>query len=178
MNQFTIPKVFQAKPSKLKKKVGLAAFVIGAVSFTLAVTGVIGQANGAYFFAGGIATMALAFRFWNMQVQNPTRLTFKTEGVEFAQRSSCETIPWAELESIRYRVWRGGHFWEFEIRGRKQTLDYYVDGLTSAQLAELRETIAAIHFSDVQVQTSVQPGEIAKVVAGQTIEKAVVNLGH
>jgi len=178
MNQFAVPKVFQAKPSKLKKKVALAAFVTGAVSFTLAVTGIIGQANGAYFFAGGIAAMALAFRFWNMQVQNPTRLTFKPEGVEIARRSSAETIPWAELESIRYRVWRGGHFWAFEIRGRKQTLDYYVDGLTSAQLEELRETISAINLPGVLVQTSVQPGDIAKVVAGQTLEKAVGSLGR
>ena len=178
MNQFAVPKVFQAKPSKLKKKVALAAFIIGAGSFTLAVTGVIGQGNGAYFFAGGITAMALAFRFWNMQVQNPTRVTFKPEGVEIAQRSSGETIPWAELESICYRVWRGGHFWAFKIRGWEQTLDYYVDGLTSAQLVELRETISAIKLPGVLIQTSVQPGDVAKVVAGQTLEKAVVSLGR
>ncbi len=176
MNQFAVQKVFQAKPSKLKKKVALAAFIIGVVSFTLAVTGVVGQGNGAYFFAGGITAMALAFRFWTMQVHNPTRLTFKPEGAEIAQRSSSETIPWTELESIRYRVWRGGHFWAFEIRGREQTLDYYVDGLTSAQLEELRETISAIKLPGVLIQTSVQPGDVAKVVAGQTLGKAVVGL--
>jgi hypothetical protein len=178
MNQFAVPKVFQAKPSKLKKKLALAAFVIGAVSFTLAVTGVVGPGNGAYFFAGGIPAMALAFRFWNMQVRNPARLTFKPEGVEVAQRSSGKTIPWAEFESIRYRVWRGGHFWEFKIRGQEQTLDYYVDGLTSAQLEELQETISAIKLPGVLVQTSVQPGDVAKVVAGQTLEKGVVSLGR
>jgi hypothetical protein len=173
MNQFTVPKVFQAKPSKFKKKVALAAFLTGAVSFTLAVTGVFGQGNGAYFFAGGITAMAFAFRFWSMQVQNPTRLTFKPECVEIAQRSSCETFPWAELESICYRVWRGGHFWAFTIRGREQTLDYYVDGLTGAQLEELRETISTIQLPGVLVQTSVEPGDVAKVVAGQTLAKAV-----
>ena len=168
MNQFAVPKVYQAKPSKLKKKVALAAFIIGAVSFTLAVTGVVGPGNGVYFFAGGIPVMAFAFRFWNMQVRNPTRLTFKAEGVEIAQRSSGETIPWAELESIRYRVWQGGHFWEFRVRGRKQTLDYYVDGL-GAQLEELRQTISAIELPGLLIQTSVQPGDVAKVVAGQTV---------
>lgn len=66
MNQFAVPKVFQAKPSKLKKKVALAAFLIGAVSLTLALTGVVGPGNGAYFFAGGITAMALAFRFWSI----------------------------------------------------------------------------------------------------------------
>jgi hypothetical protein len=177
MNQFAVPKVFQAKPSTLKKKVALVAFLIGATSFTLAVTGVVGPGNGAYFFAGGIPAMALAFRFWNMQVRNPTRVTFKPEGVEIAQRSSGETIPWAELESICYRVWRGGHFWEFTIRGRKQTLDFYVDGLTSAQLEDLRQTISAIQPPGVLIQTSVQPGDIAKVVAGQSLGKAVASLG-
>jgi hypothetical protein len=178
MNQFAVPKVYQAKPSKLKKKVALAAFIISAVCFTLAITGVVGQGNGAYFFAGGITGMALAFRFWNMQVRNPTRLTFKPEGAEIAQRSSGETIPWAELESIRYRVWRGGHFWEFKIRGREQTLDYYVDGLTSVQLEELRETIAALQLPGVLIQTSIQPGDVAKVVAGQSLEKGIVSLGR
>jgi hypothetical protein len=178
MNQFAVPKVFQAKPSKLKKKVALAAFLIGAVSFTLAVTGVVGPGNGVYFFAGSIPVMALAFRFWNMQVRNPTRLTFKPEGAEIAKRSSAETIPWADLESIRYRVWQGGHFWEFKIRDRKQTFDYYVDGLTTAQLEELRQAISAINLPGVLIQTSVQPGDIAKVVAGQTLGKGVASLGR
>jgi hypothetical protein len=178
MNQFAVPKVFQAKPSKLKKKVALAAFIIGAASFTLAVTGVVGPGNGVYFFAGGIPVMAFAFRFWNMQVRNPTRVTFKPEGVEIAQRSSGETIPWAALESIRYRVWQGGHYWAFKTRDREQTLDFYVDGLTSVQLEDLRQTISVIELPGVLIQTSVQPGDIAKVVAGQTLGKGVVSLGR
>jgi hypothetical protein len=115
---------------------------------------------------------------WRSQVRNPTRLTFKSEGAEIAQRSSGETIPWAELESIRYRVWQGGHYWAFTIRGREQTLDFYVDGLTSAQLEDLRQTISAINLPGVLIQTSVQPGDIAKVVAGQTLGKGVVSLGR
>ena len=70
MNQFTTPRVFQANPSKFKKKVALVAFVAGAVSLTLAATGVIGTANGAPFFAGGIVAMVFAFRFWSLQVRS------------------------------------------------------------------------------------------------------------
>ena len=66
MNQFAVPKTFQVKFLKLKKKVVLAVFVIGAVFFTLVVIGVVGQGNGAYYFVGGITAMALVFRFWNM----------------------------------------------------------------------------------------------------------------
>ena len=35
MNQFATPRVFQAKPSNLKKKLALAAFAVGAIAFTL-----------------------------------------------------------------------------------------------------------------------------------------------
>src|SRR6266540_1335614 len=112
MNQFAAARVFQAKPSKLKKKLALVAFAVGAIAFTLAITGVIGKANGGLYFAGGIVAMAFAFRFWNMQVRSPTVVTFDTGGITIANSSSSDTIKWAELESIRYRAWRGGHYWQ------------------------------------------------------------------
>jgi hypothetical protein len=158
MNQFTTPRVFQANPSDFKKKLALIAFAAGAISFTLAVTGVIGEANGAPFFAGGIVAMAFAFRFWSMQVRNgPKVVTFDAGGITIANRSASDTVPWSELESIRYRVWRGGHYWEFKSRSRKQTLDYYVDGLTSAQLDELRETISSLQLPGVLIEPFYNP---------------------
>src|SRR5690349_970740 len=98
MNQFDVPKVFQAKPSKLKKQIALIAFLAGTAAVTLVVTKVISQANyGAYFFAGGITLAAFAIRFWNMQVFNLYKVTFKTEGIEIGKRSSAETVAWAQL---------------------------------------------------------------------------------
>jgi hypothetical protein len=153
MNQFTAPKVFQAKPSNFKKQLAFAAFAAGAIAFTLAVTGVIGAANGGPFFAGGLVAMVLAYRFWTMQVRDgPMAVTFDGSGITIANRSASNTIPWAELESIRYRVWRGGYYWEFKSHNRKKTLDYYVDGLTAAQLDELRETISSLQLPDVRVE--------------------------
>ena len=158
MNPFATPKVFQAKPSNLKKKLALVAFVVGAIAFTLAVTGAIGTANGGPFFAGGLVVMAFAIRFWLMQVRSgPTAVTFDTSGITIANRSSSNTIAWAELESIRYRASRGGHFWEFKSRSRKDTLDYYVDGLTSAQQEELRATISTIQLPDVLIELHFNP---------------------
>jgi hypothetical protein len=63
---------------------------------------------GGYGFAGGIVAMVFAFRFWNMQVRNgATAVTFDAMGITIADKSSTESIPWAELASIRYQVWRG-----------------------------------------------------------------------
>jgi hypothetical protein len=158
MNQFATPKVFQAKPSNLKKKLALVAFAVGAIAFTLAVTGVISSANGGPFFAGGLVVMAFAVRFWLMQVRSgPTAVTFDAGGITIANRSSSNTIAWAELESIRYRAWRGGHYWEFKRRGSKKTMDYYVDGLTSTQLDELRETISTIKLPGVLIELFYNP---------------------
>lgn len=84
-------------------------------------------------------------------------MTFDAGGITIANSSSSNTITWAELESIRYRVWRGGHYWEFKSRSRKKTLDYYVDGLTSAQLDELRETISSIKLPNVVIELFHKP---------------------
>lgn len=158
MNQFTAPRVFQANPSDFKKKLALVVFIAGAIAFTLAVTGVIGTANGAPFFAGGLVAMALSFRFWSMQVRRgPTVVTFDAGGITIANRFSSNTVVWAELESIRYRVWRGGHYWEFKSRSQKKTLDYYVDGLTATQLDELRDTISSIQLPGVRVELFPNP---------------------
>jgi hypothetical protein len=158
MNQFASPRVFQASPSNLKKQLAFGAFAAGAMAFTLAATGVIGAANGGPCFAGGLVAMAFAFRFWSMQVRNgPTGVTFDAGGITIANRSSSDTVPWADLESIRYRAWRGGHYWEFKGRSRKQTLDYYVDGLTSAQLDELRETISSLQLPGVLIEPFYNP---------------------
>ena len=173
MNQFTTSKSFQAKPSSLKKKMALIAFIAGTVSFTLAITGVINRAKADYFFAGGLVAMMFAFRFWNMQVRKPGKVIFKTEGVEIAEGSSGETIQWNELESIRYRAWRGGHFWEFKKHGRDETFDYYIDGLTSSEQAALRDAVSTISLPNVEISLTIQADDIARVVAGQAVSKGV-----
>lgn len=160
MKQLATPKTFQAKPSNLKKKIALVAFIVGAISFTLALTRVLGVDKGAYFFAGGITAMIFAFRFWNMQVHNPMAVTFTENGISIIQGSSNEMITWPELESIRYKVWRGGHFWEFKKRGRESTFDYYLDGLTSSQIDELRQTVASIDLPGILIQTEYRPFDV------------------
>jgi len=164
MNQFATPKTFQAKPSNLKKKLALGVFVAGAISLTLALTKVVGTDNGAYFFAGGITAMAFAFRFWNMQVHKPMSVTFAEGGITISEGSSPEIITWPELEAVRYKFWRGGHYWEFKKRGRNATFDYYVDGLTSAQLEELRQAVASINYPGVSIETAPRPFQ-----AGETV---------
>ena len=148
---------FQAKPSSLKKKVALFAFVAGAISLTLAITKVVGTNNDVYFFAGGFTAMVFAFRFWNMQVRNPMAVTFTDSGITITEGKSSETIAWSELESIHYKVWRGGHFWEFKKSGRQSTFDYYVDGLTSAQLDELRDAVSSIKLPGASIETVYNP---------------------
>jgi hypothetical protein len=158
MSEFAIAKVFQARPPNLKKKIALVAFAVGAVSFTLAVTGVIGTANGGPFFAGGLVAMAFAFRFWNMQVRSgPTAVTFAVDGITIGNRSSADTIAWPDLEAIRYKVWRGGHFWEFKSRKKEQTIDYYVDGLSMAQLEEMRQIVSTIKLPNVVIEPVYNP---------------------
>ena len=153
MNQFTTPKVFQAQPSNFKKRLALVAFAGGAIAFALAMTGVVGPANGGPVFAGGLVAMVLAYRFWTLQVRDgPMEVRFSAGGVTIAHRAASNTVPWAELESIRYRAWRGGHYWEFKSHNRKKTLDYYVDGLSPAQLDELRETISSLQLPEVRVE--------------------------
>jgi hypothetical protein len=157
MNQFTTPRVFQAKPSQLKKKIALIAFAVGAIALTLALTGVIDKATAGPYFACGIVAMIFAFRFWNMQVRNPSAVTFDATGITIADKSATNTVPWAELASIRYRVWRGGHFWEFKSRIRGEAFEYYVDGLSSVELNELRETISSIKLPEVLIEPVYNP---------------------
>ena len=89
-------------------------------------------------------------------------VTFNANGITIANRSSSDTIPWAELESIRYRVWRGGHYWQFKSHSREGPLDFYVDGLTSTQLNELRETISSIQLPKRTHRTFLQPARPEK----------------
>jgi hypothetical protein len=112
-----------------------------------------------------------------MQVFNLTKVVFKCDGIEIAKASSGETIPWADLAAIRYRVWRGGHFWEFKLRSRDQTIDYYVDGLPSAQLEEVRKTISLINLPGVIIETEIDRSDITNAVAETSIEKAILGVG-
>jgi hypothetical protein len=153
MEQFATSITFQAKPSKLKKSIALIAFVAGAVTFTMAIMKVGNPGNGPIFFAGGLVAMAFAFRFWNMQVRvGPMAVTFDPHGITIGNRSSINTIPWPELAAIRYKATKGGHYWEFKARGRDQTIDYYLDGLTSAQQADLFAAITSIKLLGVLIQ--------------------------
>jgi hypothetical protein len=158
MNQFTTPRVFQARPSNFKKMLALVVFSAGAIACTMVVTGVIGTTKGGPLFAAGLVAMALSFRFWSMQVRSgETVVTFDAGGIAIANRSASNTVPWAELESIRYRVWRGDHYWEFKSRSCKKPLNYYVDGLTATQLDELRDTISSIQLPGVLVEPFPNP---------------------
>ena len=160
MEQFATPKTFQAKPSKLKKRIALAFFIGGAIAFTLAVTHahVVEPGNGPFFFAGGLVAMAFSFRFWNMQVRaGATAVMFDTRGITIANRSASNTIVWADLAAIRYKATRGGHYWEFKARSREKTYDYYVDGLSSAQQNDLLQTIASIKLLGVLIEPFYYP---------------------
>jgi hypothetical protein len=158
MEQFQIPRTFQAKPSSLKKKIALILFVGGAIAFTLALAHVIEPGNGMYFFVGGILAMAFSFRFWNMQVRaGATAVTFDARGITIANRSASNFIEWADLAAIRYKATRGGHYWEFKARSRDKTFDYYVDGLSSTEQNELREAISSIKLLGVLIEPFYNP---------------------
>jgi hypothetical protein len=155
MNAFVEAKVFQAKPSNFKKKLALAGFVAGGIAFALGVAdmmGVFRLPNAEFYFGGGLVAIIFAVRFWNMQVRNgPTAVRFAADGITVSDNASKDTIPWADLKSVTYKVWRGGHFWEFKRRNREDTVDFYVDGLSSAQLDEMRETVSSINLPGVEV---------------------------
>ena len=152
MNQFSTPLTIQARPSALKKKIALFAFIGGAGALSWSIWGNSDKEIGGYFFAVGLVTMAFAFRFWNMQIRNgTTAVTFDSTGTTIANRASSETILWTDLEAIRYKAWQGGHYWQFKSRSREETIDFYVDGLTSRQLDELREVVSSIQLPNVVI---------------------------
>src|SRR5262245_55372832 len=145
MDTFDTPRVFKANPSKLKKRIFLVAGLGGVCSLLWAIFGK-GSVDGrGYFFTCGIVSTVFSLRFWSMQVWGgATELTFDSAGVTLADKSSRVTIPWAELQSIRYWVSRSGHHWRIQSRTREDSLEFYLDGLTYRQREELRETIESI----------------------------------
>jgi hypothetical protein len=162
MDTFETPKVFRANPSKFKKRAFLVAGLTGACALLWAFFGKGGVDVRGYFFAGGIVLVIFSVRFWSMQVwKGPSELTFDSAGVTLADTSSRVTVPWAELQSIRYWVDRGGHYWRIQSRTREDSLDYYLDGLTHRQREELRETIESIQRPDVKIVPYYNPFEAA-----------------
>ena len=151
MSQFTTPRVFQANPSSLKKRIFLIAGLTGATTFTLALLGKGPIEWRPYFFAGGITAMVFAIRFWSMQVWGgPTSLTFSAEGVAIGNQHSTASVPWAELAAINYMVSRSGHRWLFTTRDGKSH-DFYLDGLTGQQRRDLEETVKSIENPNIKV---------------------------
>lgn len=163
MNDFATPKVFQAKPGRLKRRAFCLAAVVGAGAITW---GILSNSQHAYLgFATGPVLLALSFRFWNMQVRNgPWELTFNTEGVTMANKKKRESISWRDLESIRYMI-LGGHHWEFKSRTQTFTVDYYVDGLTGAQRKDLEETIKGINLPNCKIVPFYDPLDLLSKAA-------------
>jgi hypothetical protein len=151
MNQFATPRVFQANPSALKKKIFLAVGLAGAASLAVALVGWAPPDKAPFCFAGGITAMIFAIRFWTMQVQGgPTALTFSQDGVTIGNQASRTDIAWSDLAAITYQVSRSGHHWRFARRSG-DTHEYYLDGLTGAQRSQLEETVKSIQASDIKV---------------------------
>src|SRR5687767_12408359 len=150
MSDFATPKVFRANPGKLKKRAFGVAAMVGAGALTWACLSK--SQHGYAGFAIGLTLLIFSFRFWNMMVRNgPWELTFNSEGVTMANKKRRESVPWGDLESIRYMVWRGGHYWEFKSRSQTFTVDYYLDGLTGQQRKELEETVKGINVPNCKV---------------------------
>jgi len=163
MTQFSTPKTFQAKPSSIKKKIALIVFIAGAISFALAMAKVIEPGNGMFFFIGGLLAMVFSARFWLMQVKRgPQALTFDSTGITISNKSSDEIIPWADLLSIKYMA-GSSHYWEFRWRGSEERAYYFLDGLSSAQQAELLQTITSIKLLGVLIQPVWDPVGISPV---------------
>jgi|GEM_PF-3999661 len=162
MDTFKTPRVFRANPSKLKKRIFLVAGLGGVCALLWAIFGK-GSVDGrGYFFAFGIVGMIFSLRFFSMQVWGgPSVLTFDSAGVTLADKSSIVTIPWAELQSIRYWVSRSGHHWRIHSRTREDHLEYFLDGLTHRQREELRETIESIQRPHVKIVPYYNPFEAA-----------------
>jgi len=162
MDTFETPKVFRANPSKLKKRAFLVAGLIGAGGLLWGIFGKDGADVRPFAFAGGIVMVAFSIRFWSMQVwKGASELTFDSTGVTLADKSSRVTVPWAELQSIRYWVSRSGHHWRIQSRAREDSLDYYLDGLTYRQREELHDTIESIKRPDVKIVVFYNPFEAA-----------------
>jgi len=162
MDAFETPKVFRANPSKFKKRAFLVAGLVGVGAMLWAFLGKGSTEVRGFGFAGGIVMVAFSIRFWSMQVwKGPSELTFDSAGVTLANKSSRVTIPWADLQSIRYWVDRGGHYWRIQSRTREDSLDYYLDGLTYRQREELRETIESIKRPNLKIVPYYNPFEAA-----------------
>jgi len=162
MDTFETPKVFRANPSQFKKRAFLVAGIVGACALSYGIFDKGFVETRGYFFAGGIVLLIFSIRFWSMQVWNgPSELTFDSAGVTLADKASRVTVPWAELQSIRYWVSRSGHHWRIFSRTRPDSLDYYLDGLTSRQQEELRETVESIKRPDVKIVPYYNPFESA-----------------
>ena len=161
MTSFDQPRAFQAKPSPLKKRLFLAAGVGGVLSIAWAIWGKPTPGDDPFYFAGGITALIFSLRFYFMQVMNGTTcLTFTAEGISMADKKSSHAVAWKDLEAIRYRVSKGGHFWEIKPRVGP-TLDFYLDGIPHRQSEELREVITSIQLPHVRITPFYDPLDLA-----------------
>lgn len=145
------PRVFQANPSATKKRIFLLTGIAGVAAVAYAALTKHKTGNEPFFFAGGLTAVIFSLRFYLMQVMNPSRLTLSSDGITVGSKNSYRLVAWAELQSIRYRASKGGHYWEIKPR-LGESLDFYLDGITSRQQEELREMIKSLQLPDVRVE--------------------------
>jgi hypothetical protein len=104
-----------------------------------------------YMFMSGMAVAVMVGRYLSMMGLNgPPALIFDTAGVTIRNGKKAMDVPWGNLRSIRSEVVRGGQLWAITWTGGQ--FEYFVDGLTGQQKADLKKTIGAIKLSHVKIR--------------------------
>lgn len=146
------------QPVEFRGDRGLYAKKLAAVGVVLlvaiALTGYfyLGERNPKfYLFACGLSVAVLVGRYFSMMgLDGPAALLFDANGLTIKRGKKSTEIAWADLHSIRNELVRGGQLWEIAWAGGK--FDYFIDGLTSAQKADLKKTIGNIKLAHVKVR--------------------------
>lgn len=104
-----------------------------------------------YLFALGMTAAVLTCRYFTMMgVNGPPSLIFEATGITIKCTKKNHAVLWSDLRSIRHELIRGGQLWEIVWTGGK--FDYFVDGLTSAQKVDLKNTISNVKLPHVQIR--------------------------
>ncbi|HUS36656.1 MAG TPA: hypothetical protein VM680_15000 [Verrucomicrobiae bacterium] len=142
---------FRGNPGLYAKKLAAVGVVL---LIAIALTGYfyLGERNPKfYLFACGLSVAVLVGRYFSMMGLNgPPALIFDTKGITIQKGKKTTEIAWADLQSVRNEVIRGGQLWEIAWTGGK--FDYFIDGLTGEQKAGLKATFAKIKLPHVTVR--------------------------
>lgn len=147
----TQPIEFRGNATLYAKKLAAVGVIL---LLAVAITGYfyLGERNPKFYLFGcGLSVAVLIGRYFSMMgFSGPPALSFDANGITIKKGKKITNVFWNDLRSVRNEVIRGGQLWEIAWTGGK--FDYFIDGLTGAQKADLKKTFANIKLPHVNVR--------------------------